>query len=383
MIRFFIHRMEKKYQPAEMRGKVGFFAGVFGLISNFILFIGKFMIGFSANSVSIMADSMNSLSDTVSSIIVLFGFKIAAKPADKDHPYGHQRFEYVTGLAVAVLISFVGFQFLKSSFFKILNPSSIHFSKVMFIVLVLSIGIKVYQGMMYRITGESIHSQTLFANAQDSFNDVYMTSAVLLSVFIEKVFQWRIDGYIGFILACYIFYSGIIMVRDFINELLGQRPTEKEITLIESQLNRYPMILGYHDLLIHSYGPQQRFASVHIEVDSRWSLMKAHEVIDLIEQDVKETLGVHLVCHLDPVPIDNPEYVKIHRLVKSTLKSLHPGLRMHDFRIIDHQVLQFDLVMPESHQLKEQTILAMIERALKKNEESYHLEITFDHHYLL
>lgn len=383
MIRFFIQRIEKKYQPVETRGKIGFFAGIFGLITNFILFVGKFVIGLTANSVSIMADAMNSFSDTISSVIVLFGFKIAAKPADKDHPYGHERFEYVTGLAVAVLISFVGFQFLKSSFLKILHPTSIHFSMAMFLVLLLSIGIKIYQGLMYQTTGKKIQSQTLLANAQDSFNDVYMTSAVLLSVLMERLFNWRIDGYIGLLIACYILYSGIIMVRDFINELLGQRPTEKEIKKIEAQLHRYPMILGYHDLLIHNYGPQQRFASVHIEVDSRWTLMKAHDVIDLIEQDVKESLGVHLVCHLDPVPIDNPEYVKIHRIIKRCLKELNAGLRMHDFRIINGKILQFDLVVPESNELREQQIIKMLQEELVTYQENYQLDIAFDHHYLL
>lgn len=383
MIRFFIHRMEKKYQKEEIRSKIGFFSGIFGLVTNFILFIGKFFIGLSANSVSIMADAMNSFSDTISSIIVLFGFKIAGKPADKDHPYGHERFEYVTGLAIALLISFVGFQFLKSSFTKIVTPTSIHFSWAMMIVLVLSIIIKVYQGIMYRLTGHQIDSQTLIANAQDSFNDVYMTVAVFISVIIERTFGWRVDGYIGLLIAIYILYSGLSMVKDFVNELLGQRPTEKEIKKIENQLNRYPMILGYHDLLIHNYGPQQRFATVHIEVDSRWHLMKAHDVIDAIEEDVRKTLGMHLVCHLDPVPIDNPEYLEVHQIVKSCLKNLNSDFRMHDFRIIPENILQFDLVVPDGNQIGERQIKQSIQQELGMYKEAYIIDITFDHHYLL
>lgn len=383
MIHFFIHRIEKKYQKEEVRGKMGVFAGIFGLVTNFILFLGKFFVGFSANSVSIMADAMNSFSDTISSVIVLFGFKIAGKPADKDHPYGHERFEYLTGLAIALLISLVGFQFLKSSFMKIVTPAAIHFSWATIIVLILSIAIKIYQGMMYRTTGQNTGSQTLIANAQDSFNDVYMTVAVLFSVVIERTVGWKIDGYIGLLIAIYILYSGLSMVKDFVNELVGQRPTEKEIKKIEKQLNRYPMILGYHDLLIHNYGPQQRFASVHIEVDSRWSLMKAHDVIDKIEKDVKKTLGVHLVCHLDPVPLDNLEYLEVHRITKKCLKKLNKDFRMHDFRILSGKILQFDLVVPEGNQIKEQQVKKMIQKELSIYKETYTIEITFDHNYLL
>lgn len=383
MVRFFIRRIEKKYQKEEVRGKIGFFSGVFGLLTNFILFLGKFFIGFSANSVSIMADAMNSLSDTISSVIVLFGFKIAGKPADKDHPYGHERFEYLTGLAVALLISFVGFQFLMNSIEKIITPSAIQFSRAILLVLILSILIKIYQGLMYRFTGHKIQSQTLIVNAQDSFNDVYMTTAVLVSVLVERTTGLKIDGYMGLLIALYILYSGLSMVKDFVNELVGQRPTDKEIKKIENQLSHYPMLLGYHDLLIHNYGPQQRFASVHIEVDSRWNLMKAHDVVDLIEKDVRKTLGVHLVCHLDPVPIDNPEYLEIHRIVKGCLKGLNQDFRMHDFRILPNNHLQFDLVVPEGNQVKEQEIKETIHQQLSIYKEAYKIEMTLDHHYLL
>ena len=186
MIRYFVHKMEKKHQSAGLRGKMGIFAGIFGLLTNFLLFVSKLLIGLSANSVSIMADAMNSFSDSISSVLVLVGFKIAAKPADKDHPYGHERFEYVTGLAVALLITFVGAQFFKSSIDKIIHPTAVQISTLSFVVLLLSIAIKLYQGLAYRYMGERITSQTLTANAQDSFNDVYTTGAVLLSVLVES-----------------------------------------------------------------------------------------------------------------------------------------------------------------------------------------------------
>lgn len=383
MIRFFINQLEKTYRKEMLRGKIGLLAGVFGLLTNLLLFLGKLMIGLSANSVSIMADAMNSFSDSISSILVLVGFKIASKPADKDHPYGHERFEYVTGLGVAILITFVGTQFFKSSIDKIIHPTSIHFSALVFIILVLSIGIKWYQGIGYRYAGNKIESQTLIVNAKDSFNDVYTTSGVLLSVFIERVTGWRIDGYIGLILAIYITFNGLLMVRDFVNELLGQRPREKEIRQIENQLNHYPNILGYHDLLIHNYGPQKSFASVHIEVNSQWTLNQAHDVIDLIERDIYKQLGVHLVCHIDPVMINSEEYLEMQQLLKKVLKTLNEDFRMHDFRIRYKRMLEFDLVVPDSNEMSEDQIKTEVARHLRDLKKSYQLKITFDHNYLL
>ncbi|GGI64839.1 cation diffusion facilitator family transporter [Enterococcus alcedinis] len=383
MVRFFIDKMEKKYRQEMLRGKIGLFSGIFGLLTNLMLFISKLLIGLSANSVSIMADAMNSFSDSISSVLVLVGFKVASKPADKDHPYGHERFEYVTGLGVALLITFVGSQFFKTSIEKMINPTSVHFSWLSFIILILSVIVKLYQGLSYRYAGTKIDSQTLIANAKDSFNDVYTTSAVLLSILVEQLTGWRIDGYIGFVLAVYITASGLLMVRDFVNELLGQRPTEKEIHQIEQQLNRYPNILGYHDLLIHNYGPQKSFASVHIEVNSQMTLDQAHDVIDLIERDIYKQLGVHLVCHLDPVTVNSEEYLEMHQELVKILNKLNSDFRMHDFRIRYNRVLEFDLVIPDSNKWSEDEIKTEIARELREIEKSYQLKIIFDHNYLL
>ena len=300
MLRFFLKRMKGNATDRTMIGKL---AGYLGLLSNALLFVAKFLIGLSAQSVSIMADAINSLSDTASSFLTLIGFRIAAKPADREHPYGHERFEYISGFVVSLLITFVGFQFLKNAFEKIIAPEPIRLSPWLFIVLILSIGLKLWQGLMYRQLAKKIDSATLQANGQDSFNDVLTTVAVLLSALIEWGTGWRVDGYIGLLIALYILFSGIMMIRTFINELLGARPTEAEIREMEDRLDRYPTILGYHDLLVHNYGPKNRFASVHIEVNESWSLSQAHEVIDAIEHDFQRNLQVELVCHLDPVPI--------------------------------------------------------------------------------
>ncbi|GAA5422372.1 cation diffusion facilitator family transporter [Tetragenococcus halophilus] len=383
MLEHFVEKMIKNKNREEQRTKVGQIAGVIGLVSNIVLFLGKFSIGFIANSVSIMADAINSLSDMISSILTLVGFKIAAKPADKEHPYGHERFEYISGLAVSFIIMLVGVQFLQSSFNKILDPESITFSVLIFIVLLASIIIKIWQGKMYGKLAKKIDSQTLQASGKDSLNDVFITITVLLSALVEYISGWHIDGFVGFVLALYIIYTGIKMIKDFIDELLGSRPLDYEIQIMEARLANYPSILGYHDLLVHNYGPQSKFASVHIEVDASWDLTDAHQVIDMIEKDFKENLEVELVCHLDPVAIHDDQYLKINQELNNILADLNQGLKMHDLRIKNHNVLQFDLVIPEGITENENQLVEDIRQLVMKRIGNYHLDVRLDHNYLL
>lgn len=382
MVKFFLNKVTKGTKEAQ-RTKVGELAGILGLLSNILLFLGKLFIGLAAGSVSIMADAMNSLSDTISSILTLIGFRVAAKPADSEHPYGHERFEYISGLAISVIIMFVGFQFLQTSFSKILHPEPINVSFYVLLVLLISIAIKVWQGRMYVTLAQKINSQTLRATSKDSFNDVYTTVAVLLSALLEWFTNWRIDGYVGFLLALYILYSGFMMVRDFIGELLGSRPDDDEIAAMEQKLNSYASILGFHDLLVHTYGPKKRFASVHIEVDATWNLTQAHQVIDAIEKDFKENLGVELVCHLDPVAIRDIRYLTIANTMTTIVFHIEPDLRIHDFRVKNEQTLQFDLVVPDHVKLTDSQLQQEIQEAVLKTIGNYQLDITFDHNYLL
>lgn len=383
MLEHFVEKMIKNKNREEQRTKVGQIAGVVGLVSNIVLFLGKFSIGFIANSVSIMADAINSLSDMISSILTLVGFKVAAKPADKEHPYGHERFEYISGLAVSFIIMLVGVQFLQSSFNKILDPESITFSVLIFIVLLASIIIKIWQGKMYGKLAKKIDSQTLQASGKDSLNDVFITITVLLSALVEYISGWHIDGFVGFVLALYIIYTGIKMIKDFIDELLGSRPLDYEIQIMEARLANYPSILGYHDLLVHNYGPQSKFASVHIEIDASWDLTDAHQVIDMIEKDFKENLEVELVCHLDPVAIHDDQYLKINQELNNILADLNQGLKMHDLRIKNHNVLQFDLVIPEGITENENQLVEDIRQLVMKRIGNYHLDVRLDHNYLL
>lgn len=386
MLTFLINKMTQRWK-GNKRTIVGILAGILGLISNLLLFLAKFFIGSLSGSVSIMADAMNNLSDTASSVITLAGFKIAGKPADEGHPYGHERFEYISGFIISILVTFVGFRFLDSSFMKILHPSSVLLSPIVYIVLVLSIVMKFWQSSMYRKLGSEIHSDTLKATAQDSINDVYTTVAVLISAIIEWFSGWRIDGYIGFLIALYIIYSGVKMILGFINDLMGVRPPDAEVLAIRKHLDNYPDIIGYHDLLIHSYGPNSIFASVHIEVDQDWTLSHAHEVIDSIEYEVKENLGVDLVCHVDPYPLDDPDFKRIAPALKKVLKDIHQQLRFHDLRVdktTTPETIYFDLVVPEELKKMSNTQLQdQLTRHFISESEPAKLVITFDRTYLL
>ncbi|MBO0482347.1 cation diffusion facilitator family transporter [Candidatus Enterococcus courvalinii] len=369
---------------SKERTKQGILAGVLGLISNLILFVSKFMIGILSGSVSIMADAINSLSDTASSVLTLIGFKIAAKPADKEHPYGHERFEYISGLFVSIIISYVGFTFLESSFQKIIHPENIILTPVVFLVLIFSIGLKFIQGKMYSRIAAKIDSNALRATSTDSYNDVFTTLAVLISAGVEWLTGWRIDGYIGFALALYILYSGGMMVRDFVYELMGSRPTTEEIEEMEDSLNHYDQILGYHDLLVHNYGPSKRFASVHIEVDDSLDLNQAHRIVDRIEKDFKERLAVDLVCHLDPVPVSNERYLAVLQTLREIVTTTAEGLKIHDFRVIkEGKILQFDVVVPQQCHFSDEKLEEIIREQVKQKIGKYQVEITFDHNYLL
>lgn len=383
MIAFFAKKVIKSDSPEGQRTGYGRLAGILGVGSNGLLFLMKIFIGLSAGSVSIMADAINSLTDTASSVLTLVGFKIAGKPADKEHPYGHERFEYISGLFISIVITYVGLTFLQSSFQKILTPESVKLKALVFVILILSILMKVWQSRMYLSIAEKINSGTLRATGQDALNDVITTMAVLLSAVIEAVTGWRVDGYIGFLIALYIIYSGATMVKSFVDDLMGSRPNTAEIAAMEARLNSYTNVLGYHDLLVHNYGPKKRFASVHIEVDDQWSLNQAHDVIDDIEKDFRQHLDVELVCHLDPVAVGSLDFLQKRSGLKEILKEIDPTLRVHDFRIEKDDQISFDVVVPQSCQYSDQELKEMITTAFTKRVGAYRLSITFDHNYLL
>lgn len=389
MITYLINRFERKHTGSKeaLRPKLGAFAGRIGLLSNLVLFLAKFVIGLLSGSVSIMADAINNLSDTISSILTLVGFYISGKPADAEHPYGHERFEYISGMLVSILITFVGFQFLITSIERIRNPQSVTVTWLVLIILLASIGIKIWQGLFYQKVAKKIDSDALVASAKDSLNDVFTTVTVLVSAMVEGLTGLKIDGYVGLAIAIYIIYSGYKMIMGFVNELMGMRPAEEEINQIKERLSAVDNIIGYHDLLIHNYGPNKTFASVHIEIDDTWNLRKAHEKTDLIEREFKKELGIELVCHVDPVSIHDQEQNRIHLLLKEIINGIDDTLKMHDLQIEKEKneagIMHFDIVIPKGFGLDDQELTQKIQLAVTRKIGDYQVQITFDHVYLL
>lgn len=386
MLTNWLQRYLSKKVKTDNRVQLGILSGKVGLASNLVLFAIKLLAGVLSGSISIITDAMNNLSDTASSILALFGFYAAAKPADQEHPYGHERYEYISGLLISLVIIFVGGQFLVSSIDRIIHPGTLKMNPLIVILLLFSIIAKLFQGKFYQVIADAIHSNTLKGVAQDSFNDVYSTIVVLLASLVEYWLDWKVDGIAGAVLAIFIIFSGLQMIHHSINDLLGIRPDEDAIRKMIGLLDQYEMIVGYHDLLVHNYGPNQTHATIHIEIDDSWSLSRAHQLIDQIEKRFLEELDVELVCHVDPIAIQNERHTKVYQQIKAILKSYSMNLKFHDFRIVennDRPLIQFDIVVPSSSSETNETLLKSITHDIHTQIGDYDVEIDFDRLYIL
>ena len=365
----------------KVRSAAGRLSGTMGMVCNALLFAGKFIIGTVSGSVSITADAMNNLSDATSSIVTLVGFKLAEKPADEDHPYGHARYEYLSGLAVAAMIVVIGFELAKTSVGKIFNPTPVSFSLPLVAVLVGSILVKMWLALFNTKLGKHIASATLLATAADSRNDAISTGAVLLAAVLEKQFGWKIDGYMGLAVAIFILYSGAMLARDTISPLLGESVSPQLKKEIIGLMKQEQAVLGYHDLMVHDYGPGQRFGSLHVEMDQRKDPLYCHELIDNLERKCLQELGVHLVIHYDPVVVGDPETDEIREFLAQALLAYDPRLTLHDFRMVKsgHINLIFDIAMPHDLGGQEKKIRKALEDVLAEHRQgTYYLVITFD-----
>ena len=364
------------------RSAAGRKAGTVGIIVNVALFAMKLTVGTLASSVSITADALNNLSDASSSVVTLLGFKLAEKPADADHPYGHARYEYLSGLAVAVLILFIGFELAKSSVEKIFNPQAVDFTWITAGVLVASMLIKLWLSVFNHQLGKKICSDTLLATAVDSRNDVIATGAVLLSGLIEGFTGLHIDGFVGLAVALFILYSGIGLAKTTISPLLGEAAGPELREQILDQIRSEPKVLGYHDLMVHDYGPGRRFASVHVEMDRREDPLVCHELIDDLERECYESHGIHLVIHYDPVVTDDPELDRVKALAEQALAAIDSRLSMHDFRMVQgsgHTNLIFDVAVPEDLMNQKAQIKKQLDQKLNRDAScTYFTVITFD-----
>lgn len=367
-----------------VREKYGKLAGAVGIISNLLLCVMKIGVGIFSKSIAIIADGVNNLADASSSIITLIGFKLSSLPEDEDHPYGHARIEYLTGLFVSIFIIIIGVQLMRTSIDKILHPVPPEFSITTIAILVIAILIKVWQAYFNVTVGKKIKSVALMATAADSRNDVISTSAVLVSVIVGKLSGLQIDGYIGCLVAAFIIWSGIQLVRETSSPLLGEAPDQELVQSIIDIVKKEPEALGIHDLIVHNYGPGKIFASMHIEVDADGDLMKSHDMIDNIERTVKQTLNIEFVVHMDPIKIDDPLIKEVHSVILSALSPLDGVENIHDFRVVPgptHTNIIFDVVLSANCTLSEKEIIDIAGNAAKGISENYYVVITFDKAY--
>lgn len=380
LLRLFVKDYENT-ESVAVHSAIGRLAGFTGIICNLLLFLGKLTVGWLANSVSIIADAINNLSDASSSVVTLLGFKMAQQPADAEHPYGHARYEYLSGLVVAALILIIGFDLAKSSFQKILHPEAVEFSAATFVVLVLSIAVKLWMAGFFRSLGKRIHSTTLQATSVDSRNDVVASTAVLLGCAVGYFFHVNIDGIIGLAVAVFILYSGVDIARETISPLLGKQADPELIDRITQLVLSHEKILGIHDLLVHDYGPGQCFATVHAELSAEEDPLECHDIIDDIERDALEQMNVHLVIHYDPVVLNDEEWNTMRKIMDEIIVKVDPKLSMHDFRVVRSSKktkLMFDLAVPYSMRSRHREIKAQIDALLAERGKDYKTVISFD-----
>lgn len=374
---------------ANARNSAGAKAGIVGIFFNLLLSAVKIIIGSLTASISIVADGLNNLSDIGSSVFTMIGFKLSDKPADSEHPYGHGRMEYLSAFIVSMLIMLVGFELLKESVTAIIqNTPAPKYTLWAIILLIFSVIIKFWMFLFNRKLGKLIGSESLFATAQDCINDSITTSVILISVIISKIFTlpFNLDAYMGVAVAIFILYSGISSAKQTIGTLLGKPPSQELIENIKNSVLSFEGFLGIHDLIIHNYGPNREFASVHVEVPQDIDIVTCHERIDTCEKLVKEKLGVELVIHMDPIETDNEEINSAKETISTFLKNIHPDLSVHDFRMTPksdtHINFIFDVVVPNSLKMSDDSLRKEINTAAKQINSGYSCVVTFDKSYL-
>lgn len=372
------------FNPA-VRLRYGIAAGLFGIVSNILLFAFKLAVGLIGGSITIVADAVNNLSDAGSSVITVIGFRLSRRPADKEHPFGHARYEYITGLLVAFLVLAVGVLLAKSSIEKIISPLPVTVTLFTYIVLSVSILAKLFQMLLYRDFGKAIKSDTLRATGTDSRNDILATTSVLISSIIIDTTGINVDGYFGLAVSLFIAVSAIKLIRDTVSPLLGVTPDKMLVAGIKSKILSYEGVLGLHDLMVHSYGGGNTFVIVHVEVDARVDIMASHDLMDNIEREIQEDMGIKLSIHMDPIETDNDEVNRLKELIEDALFELDGRLSLHDFRIVkgvSHTNILFDAVLPYDCNLCLSDIEHAARSVFAESEKKYYLIIGLDRTYL-
>ena len=383
---FLVRRFIKNYQDtkdANVRTNVGKLSGIVGIFSNLFLFVIKFVIGTIVHSVSIQADGVNNLTDAGSNIISILSFHLANKPADKDHPFGHERTETIASLFVGILILVLGFETAKESISKVIHLGSIDFRIASVIILLISIIVKFWMYAYNKKLSKTYDSSLLEATALDSISDVCGTTAVLVSTLLSPVLHFNLDGYMGIVVSGIILYGAYGLLRDMINSLIGEAPDPELVHNIVDRIMAHPAILGVHDMMLHNYGPNKIFASAHVEVDSSKDIFETHDHIDNIEREVKENMNIDLVLHMDPVKVNDPETELYRAKVVKAIHQIDPKWGFHDFRIVSgptHVNLVFDLVIPFEEKYSQEEIEDMLLKHIQSDKKIYFV-LTIDHPY--
>ncbi|WP_418525749.1 cation diffusion facilitator family transporter [Hominenteromicrobium sp.] len=380
ILRIFVRDHKNTEDPA-VRDKCGRVAGAVGIVTNFLLFLMKIIVGTVFHSVSVTADAVNNLTDSGSSVVTLSGFKMASKPADEKHPFGHARIEYLSGVIVSFIVIFLGLQLGMSSIEKILTPEENALTPVALVVLVISILAKLWQCLFYRKVGRMIKSESVEATSKDSRNDVIATSVVLLGAVITMLTGVNLDGYMGAAVALFIVFSGVQLTISTADPLLGQAPEGELVQTITEKMLSYPGIIGMHDLAVHNYGVGRCFASAHCEVDAKNDILVSHDLIDNIERDFSRDLGIHMVIHLDPVIVGDARTDALHCKVQSLVTALYPTVTIHDFRVIwgvTHSNIVFDAAVPFSVKDSDAVITKKLEAEIQKLDPDYRTVVTID-----
>lgn len=380
LIKLFVKNGEN-VTDIKVRTSYGNLGAITGMCCNLVLFVIKITIGLVSGAFSIIADAFNNLTDLGSSLITLLGFKLAAKPADKDHPFGHGRMEYVSAFVVSALIIMVGFELFKGSLEKIFTPELPNVSWITIVILVISIAIKLWMGIFNRTLGKKINSDSLIATAQDSFNDCISTSAVLVATLLLRFANINVDAYVGLAVAAFIVYSGIKSVKDTLDPLLGTPADKKDVEQIEKIVSEMPYYLGTHDFIIHNYGPGRVYCSLHVEVPQDVDILACHEKIDDVEKRIKEELGIEAVVHMDPVAVGDQFVDEAKGIFVNILKEIDENLKLHDFRIVKGPTrtnVIFDVVLPHDHEIKESQLKDLIQAKADTYNKGFCTVITVD-----
>lgn len=388
MVTLLSHLFIKNYQEYTnpvVRRAYGVLTGAVGIVLNILLFIGKYLAGFFSGSVSVMADAFNNLSDAGSSFITMLGFHLAGKEPDPQHPFGHGRIEYVSGLAVSVLIVLMGFELLQTSFDKILHPEEMEISLITILILVGSIAVKVYMSFYNRSYGKKLDSSAMKATATDSLSDCISTAVVLLSMFVYQFLHINLDGWSGLVVAVFILIAGISSARDTLSPLLGEAPDEEFVMEIEKMVMEHPDVVGVHDMIVHNYGPGRMMISLHAEVPGNMDVYKLHDSVDLIEYQIKQRFQCEAVIHMDPIATDDEQVMNMRKEVVELIRLYDEQLTIHDFRMVvgpTHTNLIFDVVVPQGYQKADDEISAEIARIINRKWCNYYAVIKMEKRYI-